>query len=111
MYTARKESLPLFSWTLLCSDILFHHKIKKGKAVHGNIAVPETVPFIPFPLKDDDYGPSHDAASAVVVCLSDDAMTLIQLDKNQLTAIETFVFIDYPWQKAPSILNHTSLSH
>jgi hypothetical protein len=83
--------------------------MKKSTAVHGKIIAPEDVHIISFPFKD--HLPSYDAASTVVVYPSDDAMVLTQLDKNQLAALKTLVFIDCPWQKAPSILSHHSLSH
>ncbi|OQR85352.1 hypothetical protein ACHHYP_11913 [Achlya hypogyna] len=89
-------------------DILFHDKIKKSTAPQGKVVAPDDIEIIQFPYAEGK-APAYDAAKAVVVYPSNDALVLDDLE--DIDQIETLIFIDCPWQKGPTILNHPSVAH
>ncbi|CAK4086538.1 unnamed protein product [Aphanomyces euteiches] len=89
-------------------DIVFQDKIKKSTAPIGKTVAPEDIQIIPFPFMEEQ-APTYDAKKAVVVYPSHDAAIISELE--DLDELETLIFIDTPWQKAPSILNDPKISH
>ncbi|KAF0718534.1 Aste57867_1636 [Aphanomyces stellatus] len=89
-------------------DIVFQDKLKKSTAPHGKVVAPEDIQIVPYPFPESTP-PHYDVKKAVVVYPSNDAAVINELE--DLESLETLIFIDCPWQKAPSILNDPVLSH
>ncbi|RHY20012.1 hypothetical protein DYB25_001865 [Aphanomyces astaci] len=89
-------------------DILFQDKIKKSTAPHGKVVAPDDISIIPYPFPSQNP-PQYDVKEAVVVYPSINAVVIDELE--DLDSVKTLIFIDCPWQKAPSILHDPALSH
>ncbi|RHY27603.1 hypothetical protein DYB32_007655 [Aphanomyces invadans] len=89
-------------------DILFQDKQKKSTAPHGKVVAPDDIAIIPYPFPEESR-PQYDAKEAVVVYPSIDAYVIDELE--DLDSLKTLIFIDTPWQKAPTVLNDPALSH
>ncbi|RHY00299.1 hypothetical protein DYB34_004665 [Aphanomyces astaci] len=89
-------------------DILFQDKIKKSTAPHGKVVAPDDISIIPYPFPSQNP-PEYDVKEAVVVYPSINAVVIDELEDPD--SVKTLIFIDCPWQKAPSILHDPALSH
>ncbi|CCI42496.1 unnamed protein product [Albugo candida] len=89
--------------------IYFRDKVKKSTAPHARVIAPRHARIIPMTTSESEF-PNFDAEKTLVVYPTNTAATLFELDAISLSKIENLVFIDSSWKKAPSVLQHCSLS-
>nr|CCA27733.1 conserved hypothetical protein [Albugo laibachii Nc14] len=101
--TVPKIDLPLQVY------IYFRDKVKKSTAPHAKVIAPRHSHIIPMTTTSEF--PAFDATKTLVVYPTNTAENLFQLNAADLSKIENLVFIDSSWKKAPSVLQHSSLSN
>ncbi|KAI9923272.1 hypothetical protein PsorP6_000254 [Peronosclerospora sorghi] len=91
--------------------VWFQDKIKKSTAPHAKVLAPQDVEIIPYPPASDTVLPRYTRDNAVIVYPSFKAITMDEINVDELRDIRTLIFIDCPWQKAPVIMTHPAIAN
>ncbi|KAJ0392373.1 hypothetical protein P43SY_011877 [Pythium insidiosum] len=90
--------------------IWFQDKIKKSTAPHAKVLAPQDAQIVPYPLSESDNASlDYDRDRVLVVYPTNHSETMPEMTAEDLSKVNTLVFIDCPWQKAPVILQDPKL--